>query len=80
VVQVERSCTTMETGGLLPGLVSRADIVVFPVQCISHAAAGAIKKLCRQADKPYAPLRSTGAGALLHALKSAGATAPVAAD
>jgi hypothetical protein len=54
--------------GLLAGLVSRADIVLFPVDCISHEAALAIKRLCRQAGKPFIPLRSAGQGAFLAAL------------
>ena len=31
---------------LLPGLVQQADAVFFPVDCISHAAAERVKKLC----------------------------------
>jgi hypothetical protein len=49
-----------ERGGLLPGLVSRADAVLFPVDCISHAAMSLTKRLCRQAGKPFLPLRSGG--------------------
>ncbi|MGH7061871.1 MAG: DUF2325 domain-containing protein, partial [Stellaceae bacterium] len=49
-----------ERGGLLPGLVSRADTVLFPVDCISHAAMLAVKRLCRQIGKPLVPLRSAG--------------------
>ncbi|HEY1259563.1 MAG TPA: DUF2325 domain-containing protein [Stellaceae bacterium] len=49
-----------ERSGLLPGLVSRADTVLFPVDCISHAAMLAIKRLCRQIGKPLVPLRSAG--------------------
>jgi hypothetical protein len=53
---------------LLPGLISRADLVLFPVDCISHEAALAIKRLCRQAAKGFVPLRSAGAASLLAAL------------
>jgi Uncharacterized protein conserved in bacteria (DUF2325) len=49
-----------ERGGLLPGLVSRADAVLFPVDCISHAAMLQLKRLCRQAGKKFVPLRSAG--------------------
>jgi hypothetical protein len=38
-----------EREGLLPGLVSRADAVLFPVDCISHTAMLLVKRLCRQA-------------------------------
>jgi len=53
---------------LLPGLVSRADHVVFPVDCISHSAVAAIKKLCQQSGKSYTPLRTTSLASLLSAL------------
>jgi len=49
-----------ERGGLLPGLVSRADAVLFPVDCISHTAMLCVKRLCRQAGKKFVPLRSAG--------------------
>jgi hypothetical protein len=53
---------------LLPGLVSRADIVVFPVDCISHDAAGAIKRSCGQLHKRYVPLRTSSLTCLMSAL------------
>ena len=37
--------------GLLPSLVSRADHVTFPVDCVSHDAAAMIKRLCRQTGR-----------------------------
>jgi hypothetical protein len=43
---------------LLPGLVSRADVVYFPVDCISHSAAEKVKTLCRRLAKRWAPLHS----------------------
>jgi hypothetical protein len=60
---------------LLAGMVSRADIVMFPVDCVSHDAALGVKRLCRQFAKPFRPLRSTGAASLLAALR-----APLAAE
>lgn len=54
--------------GLLAGLVSRADIVMFPVDCVSHEAVAMVKRLCRQAAKPYMPLRSAGMGSFVAAL------------
>lgn len=59
---------------LLPGLVSQADRVAFPVDCVSHDAALAVKRLCRQLGKPWLPLRSAGLGSFLAAL--AGDRAP----
>ena len=58
-----------ERGGLLPGLVSRADAVLFPVDCISHAAMLRLKRLCRQAGKKFLPLRSAGLAPFCAALK-----------
>jgi Uncharacterized protein conserved in bacteria (DUF2325) len=57
-----------EQSGLLAGLASRADLVLFPVDCVSHEAALTVKRLCRQAGKPFVPLRTAGQGAFLAAL------------
>ncbi len=54
---------------LLAGLASQADLVVFPVDCISHPAAQVAKQLCRQAGKRFIPLRSASATSLLAALQ-----------
>jgi hypothetical protein len=54
---------------LLPGLTSRADLVLFPVDCISHDAAHAVKLLCRQAGKRFIPLRAASVTSLLAALR-----------
>ncbi|WP_158808908.1 DUF2325 domain-containing protein [Beijerinckia sp. L45] len=61
---------------LLAGLISQADRTFFPVDCISHLAAGKVKKVCRDAGKPYIPLRSASLASFLAALH---ATAPGAA-
>ena len=53
---------------LLAGLISQADRVVFPVDCVSHDAALTVKRLCRQLGKPWSPLRSSGLGSFLSAL------------
>ena len=58
-----------DRSGLLGGLVSRVDLVMFPVDCISHEAATAVKRLCRQMDKPFVPLRSTGTASFAAALQ-----------
>jgi hypothetical protein len=49
-----------ERSGLLQGLISRADAVLFPVDCISHAAMSLVKRTCRQSGKPFLPLRGAG--------------------
>lgn len=56
--------------GLLPGLVGCAALIVFPVDCVSHDAALAVKRLCRQLGRPYQPLRTTGATSLIAALRA----------
>ncbi len=55
----------------LAALASRAHLVLFPVDCISHSAVSVVKRLCRQAGTRYLPLRSTGAASLLAALSGA---------
>jgi hypothetical protein len=57
-----------ERKGLLAGMVSRADAVFFPVDCISHDTVAVVKRLCRQAGKPYVPLRSTSLTSFMAAL------------
>jgi hypothetical protein len=54
---------------LLPGLTNRADLVLFPVDCISHDAARTVKLLCRQAGKRFIPLRAASVASLLAALQ-----------
>ncbi|QJD98980.1 DUF2325 domain-containing protein [Massilia forsythiae] len=49
-----------ERTGTLAALLSRADMVVFPVDYISHNAMHAIKRLCEQTGVTYYPLRSAG--------------------
>lgn len=63
-----------ERSGLLPGLISRADVALFPVDCISHEAALAVKRLCRQSGKPWIPLRTASASAFLAAIAPLRAT------
>jgi hypothetical protein len=67
---------------LLPGLVSRADHLFFPIDCISHDAASTIKRLCRQSEKPYHPLRTASLATLVSALArmSQERATPVAAE
>jgi hypothetical protein len=58
---------------LLPGLVSRADLAVFPVDCVSHEAMAALKRTCRQLGKRYVPLRTSSLTSLLAGISSVGA-------
>ena len=52
----------------LAGFASRADVALFPVDCVSHDAALAVKRHCRRLGKPFIPLRGTGGAAFLAAL------------
>jgi hypothetical protein len=61
---------------MIPGLVSRADIVVFPVDCISHEAAISVKRSCRLMGKRYVPLRTSSLACLLAALAAAQGITP----
>jgi len=65
-----------ERSGLLQGLISRADAVLFPVDCISHAAMSLIKRTCRQAEKPFLPLRGAGLAPFCAALNKPTAFIP----
>ena len=57
-----------DRSGLLAGLVSRAGVVMFPVDCVSHEAVIILKRLCRQMSKRYVPLRTSGAAPFIAAL------------
>lgn len=62
-----------DRGSQLAGLVSQAQIVFFPVDYVSHDAMHMAKRLCRQANKPYVPLRSAGLTSFMVALRAVGA-------
>ena len=53
---------------LVAGLISQADHVVFPVDCISHEAALMVKRLCKQMKKPWNPLRTSSFSSFLAAI------------
>jgi hypothetical protein len=55
---------------LLPGLVSRCDVALFPVDCISHLGAEAVKRLCRHTGKPFVALRSASVASFVASLAS----------
>ena len=58
-----------DRSGLLEALVSRADVVFFPVDCVSHNAVGTVKRMARYMGKPYVALRSSGLTSLAAALR-----------
>jgi len=69
-----------DRGGLIAGLIHRADVVMFPVDCVSHEAVGMVKRLCQQTGKRYLPLRSAGIGSFVAALGRAELATPGAAQ
>lgn len=71
VVVVHHDGGIDDRSGRLAGAVSRADLVMFPVDCVSHGAMTMVKRLCRQTLKPYVPLRSAGMGSFVAALNQA---------
>ena len=56
-------------GNDMQGLVSRANAVLFPVDCISHSAMLLVKRICRQSGKRVLPLRSAGLASFCVALR-----------
>jgi hypothetical protein len=56
---------------LLPGLVSRSELVLFPVECVSHEATGMVKRVCETSGKPFRPVRSASLASFVHALTPA---------
>jgi Uncharacterized protein conserved in bacteria (DUF2325) len=58
--------------GLLPGHISRADHVLFPIDCVSHEAVAAIKRVCRLTGKVYGPLRTASLACLLAGMAKLG--------
>lgn len=69
-----------DKAGLLPGLISQADIVYFPVDCISHRAAEQVKRVCRQLGKPFVPLRSASLASFIAAVGSGNAAPALVSD
>ncbi len=54
---------------ILENLVTQADMVFCPLDCVSHAACLRVKRLCQRLDKPFLLLRSSGASSLVRALR-----------
>ena len=58
-----------DRSGLLEAQVSRADVVFFPVDCVSHGAVATVKRVSRHVGKPYVALRSSGLTSLAAGLR-----------
>lgn len=48
----------------LPEMLTGADVVVCPVDCVSHDACTCVKKICKRYLKPYVMMRSSGLSSL----------------
>ncbi len=53
----------------LPQLISQADAVCCPVDCVSHLACTCVKKLCKRQKKPFVMMRSAGLSHLAGSLE-----------
>lgn len=65
----------------LGGVLSQADLVLCPVDCVSHGACLKAKAFCKQSAKPFVPLRSASLSSLVCGIQqavSAGEGAPEA--
>jgi Uncharacterized protein conserved in bacteria (DUF2325) len=51
-------------------LVDRADVVLCPIDCVSHQACLKVKGLCRRRAKPFVPLRSSSATCFTRAIRA----------
>ena len=55
--------------GQLGRTLGQADIVLCPVDCVSHRASLRAKQFCKRTGKPFVPLRSTGLSSLVAGLR-----------
>lgn len=58
-----------QSAGVLAEMVRRADVVLFPVDCVSHGAAGSVKSLCERHGKRLCPLRTASATTFQKAIR-----------
>ena len=59
-----------DSDAMLPGLISRVDTVMFPVDCVSHSAVSMVKRSCAQMGKRFVPLRASGITSFIAALRT----------
>ena len=78
LVEQQNGCLLHHDGGvensraILSDLIKRADAVFFPVDCVSHGAAGAVKTLCESHGIPYRPLRTASVATFEQAIRDFG--------
>lgn len=53
---------------LLPKMLSSADAVMCPIDCVSHDACNCVKKICKRNQKPFVLMRSSGLSSLAKGL------------
>lgn len=53
---------------LLPKLLTTADAVLCPIDCVSHDACNCVKKMCKRYQKPFVLMRSSGLSSLARGL------------
>jgi hypothetical protein len=52
----------------LPKMLGTADVVFCPVDCVSHDACTCVKKMCKNYQKPFVMMRSSGLSTLAREL------------
>lgn len=57
-------------------VLCNVDVVICPVDCVSHAACLLAKQACRNLGKAFIPLRSAGLSSLARAVHAMGASSP----
>lgn len=57
--------------GQLGRILGQADVVLCPVDCVSHRASHRAKRFCKQTAKPFVPLRTAGLSSFVTGLRQA---------
>ena len=55
-------------GNKLPKMLTTADVVVCPVDCVSHDACTCVNNMCNRYQKPFAIIRSSGLSSLVRGI------------
>ncbi len=55
---------------MLPKMLTGADAVFCPIDCVSHDACKCVKKICKQYQKPFVLMRSSGLSSLAKGLET----------
>ena len=60
-----------ESDNRLGEILSQGDVVLCPIDCVSHSACRRAKQFCKRRSMPFLPLRSAGLSSFVGALKDA---------